>query len=62
MDNHLIVIDPGIQGGDPTIVGHGIRTAVVYDLWLGEKRQIKPVCEWFRITEEEAMAAIEYEL
>ena len=61
MDNPIIIIDPEIQGGDPTIKGHGIRTAVVYDLWLGEKKQIKPVCEWFRITEEKAMAAIKYE-
>jgi len=61
MDNPIIIIDPEIQGGDPTIKGHGIRTAVVYDLWLGEKKQIKPVCEWFNITEEEAIAAIDYE-
>lgn len=62
MDNPLIVIDPEIQFGYPTIKGHGICTAVVYDLWLGENKQIKPVCEWFNITEEEVQAAIDYEI
>lgn len=56
----LIVIDPRISFGKPTIVNHRITTANIYDLYLGE-RDIKPVSKWFDLPEVKIQAAIKFE-
>lgn len=60
-DNRLIVIDPFVSFGRPSIAGKGISTANVYDFYLGEEEKISSVCEWFHLARREASAAIMFE-
>lgn len=54
----LIVIDPQISFGRPTIIGRGVATENIYDLYLGEKKKIDPVSNWYKIPRDEINAAI----
>jgi len=56
-----ILVDPRICYGRPTIMGRGIATDNVYDLFLGENKNTQAVTDWFRITEIEAKSAVEFE-
>jgi uncharacterized protein (DUF433 family) len=56
-----VVIDPRISFGAPTISGRRIETANIYDLFLGEGRNINRVCSWMDLTEHEVQAAVRYE-
>jgi uncharacterized protein (DUF433 family) len=57
----LIVIDPEISFGRPTLKGRAVPTHNIYDLYLGEKKKIAPVSNWFRIPAPEIDAAIKFE-
>lgn len=57
----LVVIDPRISFGRPTIIGRGISTSNIYDLYKGEGEKVPPVCRWFDLDESEARAAVDYE-
>jgi uncharacterized protein (DUF433 family) len=57
----LVVVDPQISFGRPTLVGHGVATENIYDLYLGESKRIKPVSEWFQIPGHEIRAAISFQ-
>lgn len=57
----LIVIDPRISFGRPTLKGRAVPTHNIYDLYLGEKKKIAPVSNWFRIPAPEIDAAIKFE-
>lgn len=57
----LIVLDPQISFGNPTILGKGITTTVIYDSYIAEKRRIKSVCIWLDLKSEEVQAAIKFE-
>lgn len=57
-----IIIDPQVSFGRPTIMGSGIATENIYDLFLGENREIDPVTEWFQLPEPKVQAAIRFEL
>lgn len=57
----LIIIDPQVLFGKPTIVGHRIATDNIYNLYLGENKNIKSVCDWMNLNENEAEAAISFE-
>lgn len=57
----IIVIDPFISFGRPTIIGTGIPTNNVYDLYLGEKQKIEPVRKWFNIPANKIQAAVQFE-
>jgi len=57
----LIVVDPKISFGSPTIVGRGIPTANIYDLFLAENNNIESVCSWMDLGKEEVESAIEFE-
>jgi uncharacterized protein (DUF433 family) len=59
--NGLIVLDPKFSFGEPTIVGKGISTANVYDLFMGERKRIKKVCSWLSLREQEVRAAVNFE-
>jgi uncharacterized protein (DUF433 family) len=59
--NGLIVLDPRISFGKPTIRGRGIATANVYDLFLGENKNIERVCSWMNLKSREVEAAINFE-
>lgn len=57
----LVVLDPLVSFGRPTIVGRGIATAIVYDFYLGENRNPRSVHSWMGLNRKEARAAIEFE-
>lgn len=57
----LIVIDPRISFGHPTIADRRITTSAVYDLFHAEEEEIDPVCDWMGIIPDEADAAIRFE-
>ena len=59
--NGLIVIDPQISFGRPTLVGRGVATSNIYDLYIGENEQIHEVSEWFNIPAPEIQAAVQFE-
>lgn len=56
-----IVIDPQISFGRPTIIGSGIATENIFDLFLGENEKIGPVESWFQIPRHHIQAAIRFE-
>ncbi len=58
----LIVLDPRISFGRPTIRGRGIATANVYDLFLGENRSVAHVCSWMNLKSKEVEAAVHFEI
>jgi uncharacterized protein (DUF433 family) len=56
-----IVIDPAIAFGAPTLVGRGIKTSNVHDLFLAEEKQVNRVCSWMSLTESEVRTAVAFE-
>ena len=56
-----IVIDPEISFGRPTLEGRAVPTHNIYDLYLGEKKNIEPVSTWFNIPAPELNSAIIFE-
>ena len=59
--NRPIVLDPCVSFGAPTVVGHGVKTANVHDLFVAENEELAAVRAWWNLTETEAEAAIEFE-
>jgi uncharacterized protein (DUF433 family) len=59
--NGLIVIDPQISFGRPTLIGRGVATESVYDLYLGENKKLEPVSKWYKIPPQEVKAAINFQ-
>lgn len=57
----FIVIDPEISFGRPTIVGTGIPTHNIYDLYLGEEKKLEPVSKWFNIPPIQVQTAVRFE-
>ncbi|MBN1684525.1 MAG: DUF433 domain-containing protein [Gammaproteobacteria bacterium] len=57
----MIVIDPEIAFGRPIINGTGIPTSNIYDLYLGEEKNIQPVCNWFNISIFQVQTAVQFE-
>lgn len=56
-----IVIDPEIAFGRPVLKNSGIPTHNIYDLYLGERKKIGPVSDWFKIPAPEIEAAVSFE-
>jgi len=57
----LVVLDPMISFGRPTIVGKGVATANVYDFYVAEHRQLSAVRNWLGLADDEVEAAVEFE-
>jgi uncharacterized protein (DUF433 family) len=57
----LIVIDPQVSFGRPTLIGRGVATSNIYDLFLGENEKIEPVANWFNIPAPHIQAAVQFE-
>jgi uncharacterized protein (DUF433 family)/DNA-binding transcriptional MerR regulator len=57
----LVVLDPTVSFGRPTLVGRGIATASVYDLYIGENKQIEAAAEWLNLAHREVTAAVAFE-
>lgn len=58
---NLVVLDPAIAFGAPTIVEHGVKTANLYDLFKGEGDRTEPVATWMDLSVEEVGAAVRFE-
>jgi uncharacterized protein (DUF433 family) len=56
-----IVIDPQISYGRPTIIGSGIATENIFDLYLGENEKIELVKSWFQLPRHQIQAAVSFE-
>jgi len=56
-----IVLDPDISFGRPTVLGTGINTETIYNMYLGENQNIKKVGFWLNLKETQTIAAIEFE-
>ena len=59
--NGLIVLDPAVSFGRPSIVGRGIATSNIYDFYIAENKRIKHLCYWMDLTPQEAEAAVNFE-
>jgi len=57
----LVVLDPQIAFGAPTLVHRGVKTANVYDLFNGEQQQVEPVATWMSLRTAEVHAAVRWE-
>lgn len=57
----LVVLDPMISFGSPTIVGRGIATGNVFDLFMAEERRVRSVCRWMDLSTYEVNAAVRFE-
>jgi uncharacterized protein (DUF433 family) len=60
-DDRLVVLDPMISFGAPTIVGRGLRTSNIYDFYVAERNNITATCDWLELKESEAKSAISFE-
>ena len=56
-----IVLDPRVCFGAPTVIGRGVRTANVYDLFVAERKSVKAVADWLSLFPEEVESAVEFE-
>lgn len=59
--NTLVVLDPNISFGQPTLAGRGILTANVYDFFMAEEKKINRVCSWMNLKRKEVQAAVIFE-
>ena len=57
----LVVIDPVVSFGSPSLKGRGISTANVYDFFVAENCSHQAVKEWWGITGAEVEAAVDFE-
>ena len=57
----LVVLDPLISFGRPAIIGSGITTGNIFDFFLAEDRQQRPVCRWMALSPPEVSAAVRFE-
>jgi len=57
----LVVIDPKISFGRPTLIGKSISTDNVFNCYLGENENISKVCKWLDLNQEQVNAAIKFE-
>jgi uncharacterized protein (DUF433 family) len=57
----LVVLDPTVSFGRPTIVGRSVATANVSDLYLAEGRNVDRVSSWLNLTSVQVHAAVDFE-
>jgi len=56
-----VVLDPNVSFGAPTIVGKGVRTSNIYDLFVAESYDTDQVSDWMNLKVYEVKAAVEFE-
>ena len=59
--NGYIVVDPSVSFGQPTIIDTRVTTDNVYDLYLGESKNISNVSKWYNITKNQVNSAVYFE-
>lgn len=57
----LVVLDPLVSFGQPSVIGRGVTTANVFDLYVAEGRRTGPVSDWMCLGVAEVEAAVEFE-
>ncbi len=57
-----VVLDPFVSFGAPSIVGRGVKTANVHDLFIAENESLASVRAWWDLTDSEIEAAVEFEV
>ncbi len=57
-----VVLDPFVSFGAPCIVGRGVKTANIHDLFIAENRHVGAVRAWWGLTDAEIEAAVEFEV
>jgi len=57
----LVVLDPLVSFGRPSIIRKGVATSNVYDFFVAEDRQERPVCRWMKLSAQEVQAAVTFE-
>jgi uncharacterized protein (DUF433 family) len=57
----MIVLNPMVAFGAPTVEGRSLKTASVYDFYLAEQKSLSAVCDWHELHREEAESAISFE-
>lgn len=60
-EGRLIVLDPEVSFGSPTIAGRRVTTSSVYGFFNGESGNIRATCDWFDLTREQVEAAVMFE-
>jgi uncharacterized protein (DUF433 family)/DNA-binding transcriptional MerR regulator len=59
-DEH-VVLDPLVSFGAPSIIGRGVKTANVFDLYRAERQRAEVVAHWMSLTLDEVEAAVRFE-
>jgi uncharacterized protein (DUF433 family) len=59
--NEHVVLDPLVSFGAPSIVGRGVKTANVFDLYRAERQKSEVVARWMSLTLTEVEAAVRFE-
>jgi len=59
--NRLVVLDPCVSFGRPTIVKKGIMTENIYNFFIAEGRKEYSVGSWMNLERKEVMAAVKFE-
>lgn len=57
----FVVLDPLVSFGAPSIVGKGVKSANVYDLFRAERGNEDVVGGWMKLTTAEVQAAVRFE-
>jgi len=57
----LVVLDPTVSFGRPSIVGKGVSTANIYDLYVAENNKIDRVSSWMNLSRSEIIEAVRFE-
>ncbi len=56
-----VVISPLVSFGAPSLSTRHIKTENIYDLYMGESRDLKAVAAWYSISVDEVRAAIRFQ-
>lgn len=59
--NKPVVLDPMVSFGAPSIVGRGVKTINIHDLFVAEDKSLASVGSWWSLTDSEIQAAVEFE-
>ena len=57
----MVVLDPKIRFGRPTVLGTGIATRVLHDSYYANDEDAERVADWFGVESKHVMAAVEFE-
>lgn len=56
-----VILDPFVSFGAPSIVGRGVKTANIHDLFVAENEDASAVRAWWDLSNAEITAAVEFE-